>query len=196
MHRLVDGSMHEPRNTPDTTPSRVLLVPGIGNSGPGHWQSHWESEHDAYVRVQQNDWDHPVCADWVSALELAAQRAAPGVLIAAHSLGCLVVANWLARTSVRIAGALLVAIPDPGRPSFPTEAQGFTHVPMDRLPCPSIVVASSDDPYNDIAFATQCAHAWGSRFINIGRAGHINAASGLGNWADGQRMLRSLPIEA
>ncbi|HKT27878.1 RBBP9/YdeN family alpha/beta hydrolase [Dyella sp.] len=188
--------MHEPRQTHGTTPSRVLLVPGIGNSGPTHWQSYWESEHDSYARVHQNDWERPVCADWVSALERTAQRAEPGALIAAHSLGCLVVANWLAQTSIRIAGALLVAVPDPSGVSFPTEAKGFTPVPLDPLPCPSIVVASSNDPYSDIAFATQCAHAWGSRLINIGRAGHINAASGLGHWDNGQRMLRSLLIEA
>jgi hypothetical protein len=174
----------------------VLLVPGIGNSGPAHWQSYWESAHDSYARVQQHDWEHPVCADWVSALELAAQRAAPGVLIAAHSLGCLVVAHWLARTSVRIAGALLVAVPDPRGANFPVEAKGFASVPRDPLPCPSIVVASSDDPYSDMAFATQCANAWGSRLINIGRAGHINAASGLGYWNEGERMLRSLLVDA
>ena len=186
--------MRAPRQTDDTAPNRVLLVPGIGNSGPTHWQSYWESEHDSYVRVQQSDWEHPVCADWVSALELDAQRAGPGTLIAAHSLGCLVVANWLAQTSIPVAGALLVAVPDPSGARFPSEAKGFTPVPFDPLPCPSIVVASSDDPYSDMAFATQCANAWGSRLINIGRAGHINAASGLGRWDEGQRLLRSLLV--
>jgi predicted alpha/beta hydrolase family esterase len=188
--------MHETPQPHDATPRCVLLVPGIGNSGPTHWQSYWEAEHDGYTRVQQNDWDHPVCADWVDALELAAQRAGPGALIAAHSLGCLVVASWLARTSIRIAGALLVAVPDPSGASFPSEAKGFHPVPPGPLPCPSLVVASSDDPYSDIAFATQCADAWGSRLINIGQAGHINAASGLGRWDEGQRLLRSLLVEA
>ena len=186
--------MHETQQTHDTAPSRVLLVPGIGNSGPTHWQSYWESAQDGYIRVHQNDWDHPVCTEWVDALELAAQRAEPGMLIAAHSLGCLVVASWLARTSIHIAGALLVAVPDPSGENFPAEAKGFHPVPSSPLPCPSLVVASSDDPYSDIAFATQCADAWGSRLINIGRAGHINAASGLGCWDEGQRLLRSLMI--
>jgi predicted alpha/beta hydrolase family esterase len=184
--------MPEPQQTHDTARSRVLLVPGIGNSGPEHWQSRWESEQDSYVRVQQRDWENPVCADWVSSLELAAQRAAPGAIIAAHSLGCLVLAHWLARTSVSIAGALLVAIPDPSRTSFPVQAVGFAPVPLERFPCPSIVVASSDDPYSDLEFSQRCAGAWKSRFVNIGRAGHINADSGLGNWSEGHSMLRSL----
>ena len=187
--------MPEPRQTHDTARCRVLLVPGIGNSGPKHWQSRWESEHDSHVRVHQGDWENPVCADWVGALEVAARRAAPGVLIAAHSLGCLVVAHWLARAPVAIAGALLVAVPDPDRPSFPAQAVGFAPVPRKRLPCPSIVVASSDDPYSEVEFAQQCAAAWGSRLVNIGNAGHINAASGLGNWSEGHRMLRSLTAE-
>jgi uncharacterized protein len=184
--------MHEPGATHDAARGRVLLVPGIGNSGPEHWQSRWEAEHDMYVRVQQKDWDHPVCREWEQALELAAQGAAPAPLIAAHSLGCLVVAQWLAWTSVRVAGVLLVAVPDPAGSSFPAVAVGFSPFRPRRLPCASIVVASSDDPYAGLDFARQCAEYWGSRFVNVGCAGHINAASGLGNWTEGQRLLESL----
>jgi predicted alpha/beta hydrolase family esterase len=187
--------MLESQQTHDATGCRVLLVPGIGNSGPEHWQSRWESEHDSYVRVHQRDWENPVRADWVRALDLAAQRAAPGALIVAHSLGCLVVAHWLARASLRIGGALLVAVPDPSNTNFPVEAVGFAPIPRERLPCPSIVVASSDDPYSHLEFSQQCAEVWDSQFVNIGRAGHINAASGLGTWSEGHRMLRSLMAE-
>lgn len=185
-------SMPEPRPNHGAAPRHVLLVPGIGDSGPAHWQSRWESEHESYVRVHQRDWENPVCAEWVAGLESAAQRAASNVLIAAHSLGCLAVAHWLARTSICIAGALLVAVPDPSRPSFPIQAKGFAPIPLHRLPCPSIVVTSSDDPYSTMEFAERCAAAWNSRLINIGHAGHINAASGLGRWDEGHRMLCSL----
>jgi len=183
-----------PEQTPDPTAprGRVLLVPGIGDSGAEHWQSRWEAQNESCVRVRQRDWDNPVCADWQQALELAACDAAPDTLIAAHSLGCLLVAHWLARTSVRIAGALLVAIPDPEGASFPPQAVGFSPLPPKSLPCASIVVASIDDPYGSLDFARQCAAAWGSRLVSIGRAGHINAASGLGDWSEGQRLLRSL----
>jgi len=185
-------SMHEPRQSHIAETCRVLLVPGIGNSGPTHWQSYWEAAHASYARVHQRDWDHPVCADWVAALECAAQRAAPNPLLVAHSLGCLTAVHWLAQTSINVTGVLLVAIPDPDRASFPAQAKGFAPIPGNQLPCPSIVVASADDPYSDIAFAQRCANAWKSRFIDIGCAGHINAASGLGNWEQGHRMLRSL----
>jgi predicted alpha/beta hydrolase family esterase len=57
------------------------------------------------------------------------------------------------------------------------------------------VVASIDDPYGDLAFARQCAEDWGSRLVSIGKAGHINAASGLREWDEGHRLLESLRTE-
>jgi uncharacterized protein len=171
--------------------SRVLIVPGLGNSGPTHWQSLWEA-HEGYHRVQQRDWDYPVCSEWMSCLDRAVREAPADVLIAAHSLGTLLVTHWLAGTKVRIGGALLVAVPDPEAPGFPPQARGFAPIAHLPLHCPSIVVASIDDPYGDSAFARQCAESWGSRLVNIGKAGHINAASGLGEWNEGHRLLESL----
>jgi hypothetical protein len=142
--------------------------------------------------VQQQDWDHPVCSEWIGSLDRAVREAAAGVLIAAHSLGTLLVTHWLARTKLRIGGALLVAVPDPQAPGFPPEARGFAPICRVRLGCPSIVVASTDDPYGDLSFVERCADSWGSRLVNIGEAGHINAASALGEWDEGHRLLESL----
>jgi predicted alpha/beta hydrolase family esterase len=95
-------------------------------------------------------------------------------------------------TKLTIGGALLVAVPDPEAPGFPPQARGFAPVSRVRLDCPSIVVASIDDPYGDLPFVQRCARSWGSRLVNIGKAGHINAASGLGEWSEGHRLLASL----
>ena len=178
-----------------SSPSRVLLIPGLGNSGPEHWQSLWEAR-DGYLRVQQRDWDQPLCTEWMGRLDRAVRGAPADILIAAHSLGTLLVTHWLARTKVRIGGALLVAVPDPEAPNFPARAVGFSPVSRARLDCPSIVVASTDDPYGDLPFVQQCAESWGSRLVNIGKAGHINAASGLGEWNEGHRLLQSLRAKA
>jgi predicted alpha/beta hydrolase family esterase len=170
----------------------VLLIPGIGNSGPDHWQSRWQAAAPNYRRVMQNDWDHPRCQEWVAALEQAvAQTGADSVLVA-HSLGCLLVAHWMQGTRLRVAGALLVAVPDPDGSQFPKEAIGFAPVPRAPLSCPSIVVASQDDPYASAGFARACAASWGSRLVDIGKAGHINTASGLGDWAAGHDLLEQL----
>jgi hypothetical protein len=53
-------------------------------------------------------------------------------------------------------------------------------------------VASANDPYGSLEFARFAASAWGSRFINIGSAGHINSNSGLGEWNDGFFLFKEL----
>ncbi|MEJ2479822.1 MAG: alpha/beta hydrolase [Acidihalobacter sp.] len=173
----------------DTT---VLVLPGIGDSGPKHWQTLWEQRHDGFVRVRQREWDRPVCAEWVETLEMAVSGVTGEVAFAAHSLGCLLVAYWAAQSALAVKGALLVAPPDPDGPTYPMEIAGFDHPPRDPLPFPSIVVASTDDPYGSIEFSQSCAQAWGSRFVDAGARGHINADSGLGDWPQGYALLRQL----
>lgn len=170
----------------------VLIQPGIFNSGAGHWQTRWEAAHPEFRRVPQRDWDRPVCAEWVATLEAAVQQAGQQVVIVAHSLGCLTVAHWAAQAHAPIRAALLVAVPDPTGANFPVEAQGFAGVPMQPFDFPVIVVASTDDPYGSLAHAERCATAWGARLMTIGARGHINADSGLGDWAEGFAWLESL----
>jgi predicted alpha/beta hydrolase family esterase len=170
----------------------LLILPGIGNSGPDHWQTLWEQGHPAAQRVRARDWNRPVCLDWVAALEAAVEHSGPQAVLVAHSLACLQLAHWAVSTTRRIRAALLVAVPDPTGPSFPAQAVGFAPVPLQRLAFPSTVVASSDDPYGSISHARRCAKAWGSRWVEIGAAGHINASSGLGDWPQGKGLLDEL----
>jgi uncharacterized protein len=176
---------------------QVLVLPGYMNSGAGHWQTRWESLYPVFKRVPMPDWDHPAREAWCRTLDTAV-RATPGPLVfAAHSLGCLTVAFWVAQYAsveslAKVAGALLVAVPDPAGADFPQDACGFEPVPLATLPFASIVIASSDDPYGAVPFSQRCAAAWGSRWYEIGARGHINADSGLGDWDEGQRWLASL----
>jgi hypothetical protein len=142
--------------------------------------------------VQQTDWQRPTRLHWQTALEAAVAGYGPDCVLVAHSLGCLVTVHWAAETRLTARAALLVGVPNPDRPSFPPEISGFSPLPMRPLPFPSIVVASSDDPYGSLEFARACAVAWGSRFVNVGAAGHINAASGYGEWPEGLRLLAQL----
>jgi uncharacterized protein len=174
----------------DTHP--VLILPGIGDSGPAHWQTLWQRAYPRVRRVVQTDWDRPQCDAWSAALDAAVGESSPGVVLVAHSLACLLVAHWAASTRHVIHGALLVAVPDPSGPAFPAEATGFSPLPMQRLPFTSLIVASSDDPYGSLAHAHRCASAWGSRIVEVGAAGHINAASGLGDWPAGLAWLGEL----
>ena len=171
---------------------KALILPGIGNSGPLHWQTLWEQVHPGFVRVQQRDWDHPVCAEWVAAIEEAVMRAGPQVVLVAHSLACLAVAHWVAGTHSPFKAALLVAVPNSKRPSFPTEAVGFADTPTVPFTFPSTVVVSDDDPFGSAENAERLAAAWESRVVRIGSRGHINADSGLGDWPEGYALLRPL----
>lgn len=143
------------------------------------------------------DWDRAFRNGWCLALDRAVEAARGPVLIAGHSLGTLTTAWWATRYArpaalAKVRGALLVALPDPDGPAFPADAYGFGPVPYERLPFPTCVVASSDDPYGSLAFARNCANAWGSAFQDIGPRGHINADSGLGDWPEARGWLDAL----
>lgn len=174
----------------------VLILPGLGDSGPEHWQSCWERRDASCTRVIQDEWDQPVCADWVARLNQAMEAQTGSVVFAAHSSACALVVHWAAAASssnlARIKGALLVAPSDPSNPNYPHGPSGFGPVPSGRLPFDSIVVASSDDRYIAASEARRYAEAWGSRLVMLENAGHINAASGFGAWPDGYALLTSL----
>lgn len=173
--------------------ARVLTMPGINNSGPTHWQSLWEKADPTIRRIQVGDWDYPVCESWIHAINETVKSSGPEIILVAHSLGCLPVVEWALRSNVDgIRGALLVSVPDPKGPNFPQEAKGFNMPRLERLRFESIVVSSENDPYGTQAYHRRCADAWGSKFINIGAAGHINANSNLGEWHDGLKMLELL----
>ncbi|WP_420475391.1 RBBP9/YdeN family alpha/beta hydrolase [Noviherbaspirillum sp. ST9] len=175
----------------------ILIHPGLFNSGEGHWQTVWEDMLPNAHRVQQRDWDAPGRDEWINTLDTAIASAQGQVVIAAHSLGCATTAWWATTHAHRphfakVKGALLVAPPDVERESAPEPVKGFAPMPRIRLPFKSLVVASSDDPWCELAKAREWAAAWGAEFHDIGARGHINSESGLGNWPQGRDWLYSL----
>ncbi|HXI13891.1 MAG TPA: alpha/beta hydrolase [Thermoanaerobaculia bacterium] len=168
----------------------ILTIPGLWNSGPQHWQTHWESRNPSVVRVQQRDWDRPDRAEWVRTLDEAVKAAADSPVLAAHSLGCALVAQWAVDFGGRgVRGAFLVAPSDVEAPDYPVEGRSFSTMPQSKLPFPSVVIASTNDEYVAIERAHSFANAWGSKIVMIGEAGHINGASGYGPWPEGEVML-------
>ena len=111
------------------------------------------------------------------------------MVLAAHSLGCITVAHLPAKAAARVQGALLVGPADPERRGALTD---FAPVPFQKLPYRSILVASSNDPYCPVRLAGAYARAWGSEFVRVPDAGHINAESGHGDWPLGLVLLQSL----
>jgi len=171
----------------------VLVLPGYGDSGPAHWQSLWEADDPTCRRVAQRDWLAPSLDEWLGTLDRAIEACAAPPILVAHSLGCALVAHRAARSRRGVAGALLVAPADVEALALVLDVvQSFAPVPMAPLPFPSIVVASDDDPYVTPARAASIARAWGSRFVTIGAAGHINTDSGYGDWPQGRALLEDL----
>jgi predicted alpha/beta hydrolase family esterase len=169
----------------------VLTAPGLYGSGPQHWQSVWEKL-PGYKRIEQGNWNEPVMSEWVHTIETAVAEAGPDVVIVAHSLGCIALAHWAQQTKLRIRGALLVAPADTERQAFPKEATGFAPIPLSTLPFKSIVVSSTNDEFASPQRTVTFANAWGSRFVNAGDKGHINAESNLGEWSAGQSLVDEL----
>jgi uncharacterized protein len=173
----------------------VLVVPGWQNSGSRHWQTMWEQQNPIFLRVQQKDWEFPHCKWWVNRIKEEVERAPAPIVFAAHSLGCLAIAHWCQTSPAdanKIKGALLVAPPDVDAKETPGQLKDFAPIPQRLLPFPSILVASSNDPFLSPDRARALARTWGSRLVDIGPAGHINGDSGLGDWPEGKRLLRHL----
>src|SRR4051812_44727876 len=169
----------------------VLVLPGLGNSGPGHWQTQWQLEH-GYQRVEQANWDKPSLPDWLSNLHAAVNAASGGVVLVAHSLACSLVAHYAKAHSERVLGAFLVSPADvESKRCTPDEVRCFAPMPLAPLPFPAHVVASADDPYVDCERAQFFAQSWGAGFTDVGGHSHINASSGLGAWAEGHAQFRA-----
>ncbi len=171
-----------------------LTVPGVTNSSPQHWQSLWEKEFpERFRRIEQKEWNTPVCADWIGKIEADVREANPEtVVLVAHSLGCTAVAHWARKFGTKIKGAFFVAPSDCEAETYTFDTKGFAPIPLDKLPFKSLVVASTNDEYVSLTRARQFADAWGSEFVNVGAKGHINFGAGFGEWNEGLKLLKKL----
>ncbi|MBB4007748.1 RBBP9/YdeN family alpha/beta hydrolase [Allorhizobium taibaishanense] len=166
--------------------AEILIVPGYTNSGPDHWQSRWQSKLSTARRVEQAEWTKPVREDWVDRLVEEVNRAEKPVVLVAHSLGVPTVIHAVPHFRRPVAGAFLVAPPDVANPEIrPKHLMTFGPYPRLRLPFPTLMVASRNDPFGTYEHADDIARDWGALLVDAGEAGHINAESGHGPWPEG-----------
>lgn len=164
-----------PEGAAPTVP-RLLIVPGLHDSGPAHWQSWLEAQEPEARRVVQRDWQAPELERWAARVGSVIERSGDGPWIAvAHSFGCLALARHLALTpGSPVRAALFVAPADPDRFGI----AGL--LPQQRLALPSTLIASNNDPWMSAAESRRWAQRWGSAWLTLGDAGHINADAGFG----------------
>ncbi len=165
---------------------RVLTLPGLYGSGADHWQSRWEAQHPWFERVEQDDWATPDLPRWADKLEQALHASDKPVLIAAHSFGCLTTVHAAVRGAPNLAGALMVAPADPDKFGLADLLSGRP------LAFPAIVLGSTTDPWMTHERAAYWAGQWGAQYRCLGAVGHINAETGLGDWAYGLGLLQTL----
>lgn len=156
---------------------RVLIVPGLRGSGPGHWQTRLQASHPDYRRVLQHDWLRARLDDWAAALDAAIRAEGCDVFIAAHGFGCLATLERLAMRSADVLGVLLAA---PRRP----DEFGLS---LRKLDMPAILAASRSDPWLALEEARTLSAAVDARFVDAGDAGHLD-----GPWPDAERLLGRL----
>jgi uncharacterized protein len=177
-------------------PHGVLILPGLDDSGPRHWQSAWDRL-PHFHRVGFGGWQAPKLHDWVPRLDRAVRESPRPVVLVAHSLGCIAAAWWAALSwsdafREKVCGALLVAPPDIDAEDIEPRLRDFRPLPRLRLPFPSIVAASRNDPFCRFGRAQEIAAAWGSEFVDAGYIGHVNSESPIGAWAEGLPLLSRL----
>ncbi len=164
----------------------ILIVPGYTNSGEHHWQSRWQAKLSTARRVEQAEWSKPVREDWVKTLVDEVNKSTKPVVLVGHSLGVPTIIHGIPEFRKRVAGAFLVAPPDVTNPEIrPKHLMTFGPYPQTRLPFPTLMVASRNDPFGTYEHAETLADKWGALLVDAGESGHINAESGHGPWPEG-----------
>ncbi len=173
--------------------TKYFTIPGYGGSGNNHWQTYFDTKLDHCIRIQQNDWDHPVIEDWVERInETLKDENLAEVILITHSLGGIALLQWVKKYAKKIKGALLVAPPDIENPYEDLGLGETVSIPQFELPFPSIVVCSSDDHWMNLERSKYFADIWGSELVILDNAGHINGDSGYGEWDEGIKILKKL----
>lgn len=172
---------------------QTLIIPGLNGSSDEHWQRRWARKRVGSSVVEQDNWTCPVLTHWQARLDEALSNT-DGAFLVAHSLGCLLAASYASRHQAGlIRGALLVApcSLETTQKMHPCMID-FGAEPLERLPFPSLVVGSLNDPYMSVPQLERHVKAWGSELATVGFAGHINVASGFGPWPEGYEFFERL----
>ena len=177
----------------------ILIVPGLRDHVPEHWQTLLEASLRNAVSVAPLERDKLSCSARVAALDAAISRIDGPIVIVAHSAGVMITVQWAKRHNRAIQGALLAAPPDfetpmpAGYSSMEVlEQNGWLPVPRARLPFPSIVAASRNDPLASFNRSVEMASQWGSHLVDLGNVGHLNPASGYGEWPQVHDLIANL----
>jgi len=177
----------------------LVIVPGLRDHVPDHWQTILAQQLPEAVTVPRMERDKLSCAAWITLLDQTLRAIEGPVVLVAHSAGAMIVVHWAQRHRRAIRGALLAAPPDFESPlpaGYPTQdvlcEHGWLPTPLTPLPFSSIVAASTNDPLGRFDRVALLAQAWGSRLVDVGAVGHLNPAAGYGEWPRARQFIAEL----
>lgn len=170
----------------------IYLLPGLYNSGPDHWQTHWQKEY-GFIRINQQEWNKPLCDDWLNTIEATLKgEDHTQVILIGHSTACCTIVKWAEKYKHIIKGVLLVAPSDTESPYYPDGPIGFAPMPSFHLPFPSIIITSTNDEVVSLERAKTFSASWGSKLIVVENGGHLGGDANLGLWPFGYGYLKKL----
>lgn len=177
----------------------VLIVPGLRDHVPQHWQTLLASQLPRVRSVTPMGRDNLDCLARVKAIEAAAAQIDGPIIVVAHSGGVISLVHWARLTRRAVRGALLARPADFDQPlpeGYPSmealEEGGWLPVPRNALPFRSIVAASRNDPLARYERVATFARSWGSKLVDLGEVGHLNPASGFGPWPQAVPLIDEL----
>ncbi|WP_137972765.1 alpha/beta hydrolase [Pseudomonas sp. F(2018)] len=183
----------------NSTAFTVLIIPGLRDHVADHWQTLLAARLPNCRTVPPLETDKLSLAARVDAIQRELQRIEGPVVLVAHSAGVLMAVHWAARHARPILGALLVTPPDLNSewpPQYPSpqvlEENGWSPLPRGPLPFPSIVAASSNDHLASLEAVREMARDWGGALVELGAVGHLNPASGYGDWPQAESLIQAL----
>ncbi|MDR2243281.1 RBBP9/YdeN family alpha/beta hydrolase [Providencia alcalifaciens] len=166
-----------------------IIVPGYTNSGSQHWQSYIERKYHNVVRVIQDDWNAPN-HKWIERLNDMVQNTEGELVLIGHSCGAVCVAQWASQFPNNRVKAMILATPaDVDSPSALLDIQQQRPLPNKKLPSPSLLIYTDNDPHLGTEKAHQLAETWGSQLMLVKGGEHLNTDAGYGEWHEGERLI-------
>jgi len=196
-HRQLKGNDVNDYN--DNNSATILIVPGLRDHVANHWQTLLAARLPKVRTVEPLTEDKLSLDARVEAIQRELESIEGPVILVAHSAGVLMVVHWAARYSRPIKGALLATPPDldaawpEGYPAPETlHANGWSPLPRQPLPFPSLVAASANDHLASLDAVRRMAADWGGTLVELGSVGHLNPAAGFGQWPRAEELIQEL----
>jgi predicted alpha/beta hydrolase family esterase len=179
--------------------STIVIIPGLREHVEDHWQTLLAATLTKVRIVPPLEHDKFSCAARVEAIQKVIGEIDGPIIVVAHSAGVVMFVHWAQKYQRPIKGALLATPPDLDKPlpeGYPNKETLQTNdwFPVPRVPLrfSTIVAASESDHLASFLSVAAMATDWHSKLVNIGDVGHLNPASGYGEWAEARKFINIL----